>query len=415
MHVIRVYHSGRNAEHRKRDLALTALGVRVTLIVPQFWEERDSAPIVPDDRIQVIELPIKRPGDVNRHRHVSSSKVHQVIRDLEPDLLDLHEEPYSLVTHQWLRKAPSSLPVVMYTAQNLDKRFPPPFAQWERQALRRASGMYPCSRQAASVARGKGHGGLIRVLPLGIDPEFFYPGTQNLDDPVITLGFVGRLVREKGVMDAVHVLHALRKARPARLLIVGSGPMEAEARALVHSLGEQDAVQFLPWCHATELASLYRQMHLLLAPSRSTATWVEQFGRMLVEAQACGAVVAGYASGAIPEVAGAASALVSEGDLRALSTAVQDILEDVATFERRRDAGLAQHKDASWAHVAQQTLHLYQTVLTKPVAIPGNRDRAVAEFGPPATNLGIARPSALPGLRQAQVAVRKFREGRDRY
>src|SRR6202043_4225790 len=92
-----------------------------------------------------------------------------LIAELKPNILDVHEEPFSVAARQWLAAAPADLPVVMYTAQNVDKRFPPPFAQYERAAHRRIVALYPCSAQAAAVARGKGFAGFIDVLPLGYD------------------------------------------------------------------------------------------------------------------------------------------------------------------------------------------------------------------------------------------------------
>ncbi len=73
-----------------------------------------------------------------------------------------------------------------------------------------------------------------------------------------------------------------------------------------------------PWQSVAELAAFYRQAHVVLVPSVATETWTEQFGRVIVEAQASGAVVAGYASGSIPEVAGDAALLVAPGDVHAL-------------------------------------------------------------------------------------------------
>ena len=99
---------------------------------------------------------MRRPGDVNRHGYTDSHALARLVRDLAPDLLDVHEEPFSVAARQWLAAAPPDLPIVMYTAQNVDKRFPPPFAQYERAAHRRVAALYPCSGQAASVARGKG-------------------------------------------------------------------------------------------------------------------------------------------------------------------------------------------------------------------------------------------------------------------
>ena len=226
----------------------------------------------------------------------------------------------------------------MYTAQNVDKRFPPPFAQFETAAYRRVDALYPCSRQAAAVARGKGFGGLVEVLPLGVDSTYS-PGDQSATDPEIRLGLVGRLVPEKGVTDAVLVLAEVLRHRPARLVVIGTGPEEGPARALAQQLGVDAAVDFLPWQPLDELARLYRTLHVVLVPSRATHTWVEQFGRIILEGQASGAVIAGYRSGAIPEVASDAAVLVPEGAAAELAAGVQALLGDpdryAATTGRR--------------------------------------------------------------------------------
>ena len=288
MRVLRVYHAGRDAAHRLRERALVAAGVEVVLAVPAHWPESGSEDVLSDEPFRVVELDVRRPGDVNRHTHASDAEVRALLDAVRPDVLDLHEEPVSLVARQWLRAAAPDLPVVLYTAQNLDKRFPPPFAAYERAALARAAALYPCSRQAASVARGKGFAGRIDVLPLGFDPSVVTPGTQSADDAELVLGLVGRMVPEKGVRDAVHVLSVVRRHRAARLLLVGTGPEVEPALALARDLGVADGVEVHPWVGAAELAALYRRMHVVLVPSTHTRTWVEQFGRVIVEGQGRG-------------------------------------------------------------------------------------------------------------------------------
>ena len=286
---------------------------------------------------------------------------------------------------------------------------PPPFAQYERAALRRLDGLYPCSVQAASVIRGKGFSGPISVLPLGYDEDVFHPGTQSLDDDPLVLALVGRLVPEKGVLDAIQVLAAVRQERKAVLRLVGEGPDRARAQRLADDLGVGDAVEFVPWQPASGLAELYRQSHLVLVPSTSTATWVEQFGRVIVEAQACGAVVAGYASGSIPEVVGDAGLLAPERDCGRLTRLCLDLLDDPIHFDQLRRRGLGAARGRTWSQVAQGQLELYRRVLDGPdQPARTGRDAAVREFGPPATCLGQQRPFALPVLRQPSAFSRRL-------
>lgn len=413
MRVLRVYHAGRDAAHRARDRALVGAGAEIVLVVPDRWPDGGAQERLSAEPFEVVELPVVRPGDVNRHRHAELAAVRACLRDVRPDLLDLHEEPFSSVCHQWLAATSPETPVVTYTAQNVDKRLPPPFHQFEQQAFRRVRGLYPCSLQAASAARGRGYGGLLQVLPLGLPAGLLVPGNQQATDPQMVLGLVGRLVPEKGVADAVRVLEVVNAVRPARLLVVGQGPSADAMTADAAARGVGDRLEILPWQGPESMATLYARMHVVLVPSRATSRWVEQFGRVAVEAQACGAVVAGYRSGALPEAAGEPAVLVAEGDAEGLARAVTALVMDPADYARRRDAGLARGSRLDWDEVARSQLAFYERVLAAP---DGGRRRttraearrqARAEFGATAALAGGAtRPFALPVLRRDRIWTR---------
>jgi glycosyltransferase involved in cell wall biosynthesis len=384
---------------------LAAAGAEITLVVPKAWEQTERA-LAEEPGVRLIELEVAKSGDVNRHRYEDDAALARVIRRVRPDLLDIHEEPFSVAARQWLRARPADLPTVMYAAQNIDKRFPPPFSTYEREALARISGLYPCSRQAASVARGKGFRGVIDVIPLGFDPDLFRCGRQSLGDPELVLGLFGRLVPEKGVRDAVLVLERLNSVRPACLFLVGSGPESSLALALAADLGIADRVELHEWSLPEETAEHYRRCHIVLVPSRSTSTWTEQFGRVIVEAQACGAVVAGYASGSIPEVGGEAAVVVPEGRVDELADAVVEVTANEAAWSKRRTLGEEVAATRTWQHVAARQLDLYRRVLAKPadkVSLPrgraARRKLARQEFGPPATTPAGDRPFAIWPLR----------------
>ncbi len=391
MKVLRIYHAGRDAAHRSRERALVAAGVDVTLVVPREWSSGETE--LSPEPFRILELDVMRPGDVNRHRYSDPGAISAVLAEVRPDVLDLHEEPFSAAARQWLRAAPPELPIVMYTAQNVDKRLPPPFHQWERSAHRRVAALYPCSRQAASVARGKGFTGRIEVLPLGYEPDLFYPGTQSLDDDELVLAFVGRLVPEKGVGDAGRVAAILAAERPTRLVVCGEGPVVPEAAGA--------RVELRGALGRAELAAAYRSAHVVLVPSRPTATWTEQFGRVIVEAQASGAVVAGYDSGSIGEVGGEPALLVPTGDVEGLARRVLSLTQE--EFARRRKAGIELAAGRTWKAVGERQAALYRAVVAGVERLPpsaATRQRARQEFGPTASTTAGARPFALPVLRR---------------
>jgi len=407
LRVLRIYHGGRSGSHRARERALVAAGIDVTLVVPASWPEGGGDPFS-HEPFRVVELPVSRAGDVNRHAYGDVRSLARLVHELRPDLLDIHEEPVSIAARQWLAAADGDVPVVMYTAQNVDKRYPPPFAQYERAAYARVAALYPCSRQAASVARGKGFSGLIEVLPLGFNDTLFVPGDQSVDEAELVLGLFGRLVPEKGLLDAVHVLARLHTQRATRLVVVGAGPEKTRARRLAVELGVPDRIDLIPWQPSAELAVTYRRVHVLLVPSTPTETWVEQFGRVIVEGQASGAVVAGYASGSIPEVGGDAAVLVRAGDVGGLADAVAGLVSDAREFADRRSQAFALTRLRTSASVAERQADLYRTVTggtTAPVLLPrsprARRALAHAEFGPSASVIAGGRPFALPLLRRA--------------
>lgn len=394
LRVLRVYHAAQ--VDAARDQALLRADIDLTLVTPDRWPGRLESLA----GVHVVTLPVRRAGDVNRHVYAHASDLRQVLDEVHPDVLDLHEEPVSLATRQWLRAA-SHVPVVMYTAQNIDKRWPPPFARYERAALRRTAAFYPCSRQAASVIRGKGYEGAISVLRLGVDRSLHFPGEQALPAQPLVLGTVGRLVPEKGVQDAVRVLAAVAAAGEARLVVVGVGPEAEPARRLAGALGVADLCQWVPWLDQASLARVYRDMHVVLVPSSSSSRWVEQFGRVIVEAQANGAVPVAYDSGAICEALGDAGVLVAEADVKGLSDAVVSLVADPTGWRALRADGL--RKVVGWEDVAERQVQLYREAVqgTRRCATPG-RQAALAEFGPSADTPAGRRPLALPVLRDVR-------------
>ncbi|HTR70433.1 MAG TPA: glycosyltransferase [Mycobacteriales bacterium] len=405
MRIVRIYHAGRDSAHRGRDRALAAAGAKLTLVVPERWTDDNAGTPLVEASFDIIERAVERPGDVNMHRFVDPGALAASVMAADPDLVDLHEEPFSAVTHQLLGVLPRGLAVVGYSAQNLDKRYPPPFTGWERTAFARMTGMYPCSRQAASVLRGRGYRGELRVLPLGFDPAVFRPGTQDHGAAMFTLTLAGRMVPEKGVRDAIEVLAQVRRQRDATLVLAGDGPELGYVDRYAAEAEVTGAVQVRPWCDEHTLADLYRDTHVVLVPSTATRRWVEQFGRTVVEAQASGAAVAAYASGTIPEVASGAAALSAEGDALGLGRATARLASEPALWNDLRQRGFAAAAPKAWDHVARGQLELYAAALESEPRPPVRASRATRsaarhEFGMPArTGDHQTRPFALPVLR----------------
>ena len=262
-------------------------------------------------------------------------------------------------------------------------------------------------RTAASAG-----GGAVAASAMTDPPALRFVVLIPAHDEELVLGLFGRLVPEKGVTDAVELLGRMHKMRPTRLVVVGSGPEEARARARATALGVGDRLELLPWQSTSELAATYRTTHVVLVPSRPTETWVEQFGRVIVEAQASGAIVAGYASGSIPEVAGEAAVLTEVGAVAQLADRIAALVANPQEFAHRRTKGIVLSRTRTWSQVAERHAALYRRVAAGEVErlrLPGSpkrrREAARREFDPTAATVAGTRPFALPLLRRGGHAA----------
>lgn len=400
MRLLRVYHAGRLNAQQGRERALVKLGHEVHLVVPSEWPGEGAVECA--DGVHLHQVRVTRTGDVNRHRFARGQAVNELIRSVAPDVLDIQEEPFSAVVRQ-LRPAMEAFPTVMYSAQNIDKRFPPPYAWYERAAFSRVRLFYPCSRQAASVLRGKGFRGPIEILPLGYDPAAFHPAPLE-HSRSLRIAYAGRLVPEKGVEDLLRAVAAC--ANPAWTVeVFGDGPSRPGLERLASQAGIAGQVRFRGNVSDSCLAAELRRTHVLVAPSKQSATWAEQFGRVLIEGAASGCAVIAYASGAIPDVAQPfAASLVAEGDVLALASALVRIAESANAWSAARAASLAATQQFTWHHIALASMKLYARAThiassTPAPASAATRMAAIGEFGPPAQIRGEARVFALPILR----------------
>ncbi|WP_457100858.1 glycosyltransferase [Microbacterium sp. P5_E9] len=303
------------------------------------------------------------------------------------DVVDIHEEPFSLAAAEvLLLKAlrRNRAPYVLYTAQNLLKRYPIPFRWLERTSLRHAAGISACNTEAALIAQSKGFPGRARVIPLGVEVgDDTAPSTDSapakVDDAQIIVGFIGRLVPEKGIdvlMDAV--------ARSPRLAlrIAGAGPLAETLAGRAAARGIAERFQFVGTVQPESVGEFYRGVDVLAVPSLATKRWTEQFGRVAVEAMAYGTPVISSDAGSLPDVVGGAGIVVPQGDVSALAEA---LVEAGSTRgDELRISGFARAAECSWEAVGRQYIELYQST---GIAASAVRERGVevvvVAFGAP--------------------------------
>jgi glycosyltransferase involved in cell wall biosynthesis len=361
LRVLRISKSGVITAWRERERLLRAKGADLTLVTARRWEEGGSTVAFTDADDRFV-VPVRTFG---RHPNLFVYDPRALWRTLGSarwDLIDLHEEPFGLAVAEVLalcRLRSLRIPFVVSSAQNIDKRYPPPFRWFERWSLRRAAGAYTCNVEAGEILRRKGLRSSPVLLPLGVDVERFEPVDHRPPSGTLRVGFVGRLIPHKGV-DVL--LEAVARDDRMRVEIFGAGP---ELEALTGSaarLGITGRVTFHGHVDEEAIPATYRRFDVLAVPSVPTPGWVEQFGRVVVEAQASGVPVVASASGALPDVVGERGLLVPPGDPEALHVALSRLLDEPGLWGGLRSAGIAGAEGYSWESVADTQMALYRSI-----------------------------------------------------
>lgn len=307
-------------------------------------------------------------------------ELRRIIEEFRPDVIDLWEEPWALVSAHACclrnRLLPSAK-IVAETEQNICKKLPAPFQQFRSYVNRNADFMIGRSREALVVARQTGYRGPGSTVPNGVDAELFRPMNRVAARAAVlpsvpvgsgfVAGYVGRLVPEKGVLDLIESLPL--GPRNFHLLFVGSGPCREQLERRAAALGRSAQVHFLDARALEKLPEVMNALDVLLLPSRTTARWKEQYGRVIIEAHACGTPVIGSNSGAIPDVVAEGGLIIPEGDPLALATAVRQLQSSPHAAAQLGAAGRRQvEADCTWQRVAEQMEAIYQTLAGTPVA-----------------------------------------------
>jgi glycosyltransferase involved in cell wall biosynthesis len=366
--------------YQKKAEELAALpGVELTVAVPPLWRE-------PGVGVQALErrftcgyrlevLPIRLNG---RHHIYYFPTIGRLVAELHPEVFHIDEESFNFATFHAMRAGVRyGARCCFYNWATIDRWYPPPFALFERYAFGHAAHAFAGAADAATILRRHSYCGPLSVLPqFGVDPDLFAPGdggwgmgdgasgsfrTSRPPSPIpFVVGYLGRLVPQKGVLDLVEALALLPPH--TRLRLIGDGVLRTQIADRAAELGLRERVELVAWTN--DVPAELRRLDALALPSRTTPTWKEQFGRILIEAMSCGVPVVGSSSGEIPQVVGDGGLIYPEGDVAALAAALRRLESDTplrAELGRRgRSRVLERYTQAA---LARRYYEVYQSML----------------------------------------------------
>jgi glycosyltransferase involved in cell wall biosynthesis len=291
------------------------------------------------------------------------------------DVVHAWEEPYIYAGYQIARALETTSSRFCFrTAQSYVKWYPPPFNYFEKRVVARAQGWIAGASLVHSAMLKRGYAvERGRILNLGVDLQQFRPlnpqqkaevrAELGIHDPVV--GFVGRLSAAKGLDVLMQAMEEQSPTQRWHLLLLGSGEYEAKIKRWAEQLGWSKRVTIRLVKHE-EAPRYIGVMDLLVAPSQTMRNWREQFGRMLVEAFACGVPVIGSDSGEIPFVIGEAGRVVGESDVAGWAEAIGEVLADQKARSEMAARGLERVQQYSAASIAAQYRNYYSWLLEQP-------------------------------------------------
>jgi len=291
----------------------------------------------------------------------------RLMRKYKPDRIHIEEDPYSVIGFETVllaRLYARQARISFFLWDNL-AREPGGIKGMLKRILNRfglrRTDLVICGNRQARVLphEKKEFSKRSVVLPqLGLmDAE--YAGGRNLQlrdelgvaPEAVLIGYVGRMVPEKGIMTLLEAFTRLGD-HDSKLLLLGSGPMDTQITAYCekHLPGQVIRIAAVPH---EQVPAYMRALDLFVLPSLSTPTWVEQFGIVLAQAMLTGVPCVGSSSGAIPDVIGPGGAIFAEGDATALAEQLRLLIysagDRIQLGEKARSYALAHYSQGAVA------------------------------------------------------------------
>jgi glycosyltransferase involved in cell wall biosynthesis len=224
-------------------------------------------------------------------------------------------------------------------------------------------------RDGTSVMQGLGFRS-VRQIPLGFDPGLFYRkpdpirreirASLGLIQP--TIAYFGRIAPEKGLDVLLAALAQLTELNWQLLLdSAGRTAYEQHIGAEIRRLGLDGRTVTFTATH-TQIPDYMNAADVVVLPSVSFGTFKEQYGRVLPEAMACGAIPVGSDCGAIPELIGDCGYLAPQGSPAELAATLRRAL--TLNDTDRASAQLRAQRQAQSLSVQAQE-NIYHSILAE--------------------------------------------------
>jgi len=343
------------------------------IIVPHRWKyssfpttfEKDTSPF--DIKMGRVAF-IGRPG-----RHFYYTQLAKTILQFRPDIIHIEHEPESIVTLEAIFFSKLFAPrakILLRTSRTFQSqlRYGKIRDLMERYVYKEVDYIFCVSQKSYNFLRQQGYSGPVKIHPNGVDTNVFHQlDATNLREKLglkdsRVIGYAGRLLREKGVDVLIKAIAQLKE--DYKLLIVGDGPELPHLHEVARKENIDGRLIKIGSVKQEDVPQYINCMDVLVLPSITTDYWEEYFGRVLIEAMACGVPVIGSTCGEIPNVIRERKLIFQEGEIDDLRTKLINLFADYSYWKRWAQKNISRiNTDYSWEVLGQQIVDTYNELV----------------------------------------------------
>lgn len=244
-------------------------------------------------------------------------------------------------------------------------RFAAGLMHWLMPGKLRADVLLVANERSGKALPAGIRGEVQTIIENGVDLKLWPPAepTSTPGEPLRVV-FMGRLVDWKAVDLLLEAMRDLVARTPARLTIVGDGPMRPQLEAQAAELGLSDKIDFIGWLSQPDCAELLKRSDVLVLPSL-----LECGGAVVLEAMSMALpVVASDWGGPADYVDETCGILVTPTSRQEFIVGLTDALARLAASpELRRTLGLAGRerivREFDWDKKIERMLEVYEPLI----------------------------------------------------
>lgn len=214
----------------------------------------------------------------------------------------------------------------------------------------------------------------VKKIPLGYSSDIFFVDDEIREikrkelgvNDMLVFAYIGRLVKEKGVHVLLKALSKLTDNKDWVLLIDefkdAKTTYQKEITLLIHELKIDKRIKYFDANHF-EISKFMNASDVIIVPSLSSPKWIEQYGRVVPEAMACGKLVVASKSGTLIDLVSDSGILFEEGDVEELSNICYTLINDKENLIKYKDKAINRAKKLDTLSQAKEMIIVFQNLL----------------------------------------------------